>query len=88
MTQRTDPEKHKAQVRAANRARHRATKRLIANHREEFDALYAHEADKEGVSPKTRETATVLASMQAQIADLQARLTARAGGPQRVESSS
>ena len=41
MTTRTDPEKHKAQVRAANRARYRAVQQLIARHQIEFDALYA-----------------------------------------------
>jgi hypothetical protein len=73
MSQRTDPQKHREQVQAANRARHRATKRLIEKHRDEWDALYAHEAEKEGVTPKPRETVDV-ASIHAEIAALRTKL--------------
>jgi len=52
MANRKDPDKHREQVRAANRARYRAVKRLIDAHAAEFDTLYAEEASAEGVSPK------------------------------------
>lgn len=52
MVNRKDPAKHREQVRAANRARYRAVKRLIEAHAAEFDTLYAEEASAEGVSPK------------------------------------
>lgn len=73
MANRTDPEKHKEQVRAANRARYRATQRLISEHQLRFDELYAEEASREGVtpSPRGRIDAGVL---QAQIETLQERL--------------
>ena len=73
MVTRTDPAKHKAQVRAANRARYRAVQRMIAEDPERFDLLYAEEAVAEGVEPKPRGrvNATVI---QAQIAELQERL--------------
>ena len=54
MVTRTDPEKHKAQVRAANRARYRAVQLLIAENQERFDDLYAAQAAVEGVEPKPR----------------------------------
>lgn len=76
---RTDPERHKAQVRAANRARHRATRELIDRHRAEWDALYAREAAKEGVEPKPRETPEV-AGLRSQIAELSAQLQSIASG--------
>jgi hypothetical protein len=54
MVTRTDPEKHKAQVRAANRARYKAVQILIHHHQDEFDNLYAAQATLEGVEPKPR----------------------------------
>lgn len=79
MTTRTDPEKHKEQVRAANRARHRATKRLIANHRAEFNAMYMAEAEKEGVTPKplSREPSTEVATLRAQMEEMRAEFSAQ-----------
>ena len=76
---RTDPERHKEQVRAANRARHRAVKRLIAMHPGEFDILYADEAKKEGVEPKPR-TKSEVAQMQSQIERLTAALDSLTSG--------
>jgi hypothetical protein len=70
---RSDPERHKEQVRAANRARHRATKQLIDRHRLEWDALYEKEAAKEGVQPKPREGAEI-ATLRDQIANLTAQV--------------
>ena len=55
MVHRSDPEKHKAQVRAANRARYKAVQLLIGRHQGEFDVLYAEQAGLEGVEPKPRE---------------------------------
>lgn len=55
MVTRSDPEKHRAQVRAANRARYKAVQLLIGRHQIEFDALYADQASLEGVEPKPRE---------------------------------
>lgn len=79
MATRTDPDKHRAQVRAANRARYRAVQALIANHQIEFDDLYAAEAQVEGVEPKPRGRIDA-AQIQSQIDTLQARLA-------RMESS-
>lgn len=73
MAQRTDPEKHRAQVRAANRARYRATQRLIAEQQSRFDELYGEEASREGVVPSPRGRINA-AAMQEQINDLQKRL--------------
>jgi hypothetical protein len=73
MVTRTDPEKHKAQVRAANRARYKAVQLLIAENQDRFDTLYNQQALLEGVtpSPRGRVDATHL---QNQIADLEKRL--------------
>jgi len=73
MVTRTDPEKHKAQVRNANRARYRAVQALIARHQGEFDVLYATEAAQFGVEPKPREKVDAVA-LQAQINELTTRL--------------
>lgn len=73
MVTRTDPEKHKAQVRAANRARYRAVQLLIHKHQHEFDDLYASQASLEGVEPKPRGRVDA-EQIQSQIAELQARL--------------
>lgn len=73
MANRTDPEKHKEQVRSANRARYRATQRLISENQMRFDELYAEEASVEGVQPKPRHTIDA-GVLQKQIATLQERL--------------
>jgi len=73
MVTRTDPEKHKAQVRAANRARYRAVQLLIMENQPRFDQLYAQQAQLEGVEPKPRGRVDADA-LQNQIAELQARL--------------
>jgi uncharacterized protein YPO0396 len=73
MVTRSDPEKHKEQVRAANRARYRATQALISENQSRFDVLYAKYAVDEGVMPKPRGRIDVPA-MQAQIAELNRKL--------------
>jgi len=73
MVTRSDPEKHKSQVRAANRARYRATQLLINQHQGEFDELYAAQASLEGVEPKPRGRVDA-AAIQTQIEELQGRL--------------
>ena len=73
MVTRSDPEKHKAQVRAANRARYKAVQLLIHNHQGEFDNLYAQQASLEGVEAKPRGRVDA-AALQSQIAELQERL--------------
>jgi hypothetical protein len=73
MVTRSDPEKHKAQVRAANRARYKAVQLLIARHQIEFDNLYAEQALLEDVTPKPRERVDA-AALQSQIAVLSKRL--------------
>jgi len=75
MVTRTDPEKHRAQVRAANRARYKAVQLLISAHQGEFDTLYSQQASLEGVEPKPRGRVDA-DYLQAQIADMQARLAA------------
>jgi len=54
MVTRSDPEKHRAQVRAANRARYKAVQELIREHQARFDVLYAKHAAIEGVTPSPR----------------------------------
>jgi uncharacterized protein YPO0396 len=73
MVTRTDPEKHKEQVRAANRARYRAVQLLIGENQERFDTLYSQQATLEGVQPKPRGRVDA-AALQDQISELQARL--------------
>lgn len=54
---RTDPERHRQQMRAADRARHRAENDLVAMYRDEFDEIYQRTAAEEGVAaygPKQR----------------------------------
>ena len=73
MANRTDPEKHRSQVRAANRARYRAIQRLVNENESRFDELYAEEAGREGVQPKPRGRIDADA-IQHQISTLQERL--------------
>lgn len=73
MVTRTDPEKHKEQVRAANRARYRAVQILISENLARFDALYAAQAALEGVEPKPRGRVDA-AAIKHQISELEARL--------------
>jgi uncharacterized protein YPO0396 len=73
MVTRSDPEKHKAQVRAANRARYRAMQLLINAHQGEFDTLYSQQAALEGVEPKPRGRVDA-EHIQSQISELQERL--------------
>jgi hypothetical protein len=73
MVTRSDPDKHKEQVRAANRARYRAVRLLIAEHQERFDDLYAAQAAAEGVEPKPRGRLDAVAITN-EIGVLQARL--------------
>lgn len=73
MVTRSDPEKHKAQVRAANRARYKAVQLLIGRHQVEFDTLYADQASLEGVEPKPREKVDA-AALTSQIETLRRRL--------------
>lgn len=73
MATRRDPEKHKEQVRAANRARYLAVQELIAENQARFDTLYARHAVGEGVTPKPRSRLDA-AQIQSQIAELESRL--------------
>jgi hypothetical protein len=73
MVTRSDPDKHKAQVRAANRARYRAMQLLIKENQARFDELYAAQASLEGVEPKPRGRVDA-EHLQTQIAELQERL--------------
>ena len=73
MVTRSDPEKHREQVRSANKARYRALQILVSRHQAEFDMLYAEQAADEGVTPKPRGRIDVV-SMQRQIEQLQGRL--------------
>ena len=75
MVTRSDPEKHKAQVRAANRARYRATQLLIGENQARFDALYAQQAALEGVEPKPRRRVDA-EQLQNHLAELQEKLAA------------
>jgi hypothetical protein len=79
MVVRTDPEKHKEQVRAANRARYRAVQILINENQDRFDTLYAQQASLEGVEPKPRGRVDPV-QIQHQIEELQARLARLGSG--------
>jgi uncharacterized protein YPO0396 len=79
MVTRSDPEKHKAQVRAANRARYRAMQLLINAHQGEFDTLYSQQAALEGVEPKPRGRVDA-EQIQSQISELQERLNKMQSG--------
>jgi hypothetical protein len=73
MVTRSDPEKHREQVRAANKARYRAIQILVARHQGEFDVLYAEQAEVEGVTPKPRGRIDVV-GLERQVKELQGRL--------------
>jgi hypothetical protein len=73
MVTRTDPERHKEQVRAANRARYKAVQLLIKENQDRFDTLYSQQAALEGVEPKPRGRVDA-DQIQHQITELQARL--------------
>lgn len=79
MVTRTDPEKHKEQVKAANRARYRAVQELIDLHRPEFNLLYGKHAEDEGVTPKPRqaldpvEITAQIKQLERQLAQVQSR---------------
>jgi hypothetical protein len=73
MATRLDPDKHRSQVRAANRARYRAVQALISAHQIEFDTLYSEFAGNEGVTPKPRGRLDVI-SLQRQLADMERKL--------------
>jgi hypothetical protein len=75
MVTRTNPEKHKKQVRAANRARYKAVQLLIAENQARFDVLYSQQALLEGVEPKPRGRVDA-EHLQNQIAEMQAKLEA------------
>lgn len=72
---RNDWDRHRAQVRATNRARYKAIQQLVAENQEEFDQLYAEQCALEDpvVIPRSveREDPQVL---KQEIARLQAQL--------------
>lgn len=74
---RSDPAAHKALVRAANRARYKATCLLIAAHGAEFDRLYERCAKEEGVEPLGRRNVVQADAIRAKIAQLQEQLELR-----------
>ena len=49
---RRDPERHAEQIKAANRARWRATRQLQAENPDRWRELYERECAKEGVTPR------------------------------------
>lgn len=73
---RSDPVEHKAQMAAANRARYRAQRDLIALHPQRFDELYAEECAKQvpPVIPVGRRNLTEEEQIVAEIERLQAQL--------------
>lgn len=46
--------RHSAQIAAANQARSSAVRRLIALYADDYERLYAEEAEKRGVQPRRR----------------------------------
>jgi hypothetical protein len=50
--------KHTSQINLANQARAAAFRRLVAVHRDEYDTIYADEAEKRGIMPRSRKKAT------------------------------
>lgn len=73
MVTRSDPEKHRAQVRAANKARYRAIQELIRENQARFDVLYAKYAEDLGVTPNPRGRIDVV-GLERQVKELQGRL--------------
>lgn len=47
----TKYQKYKDAIKETNKARRLAIRRLIENHRQEFDTLYVEEAQKQGLNP-------------------------------------
>lgn len=75
---RSDRERHKDQVRRANKARYQAVKDLIAEYPDRYDELYAHYCSQVGVTPNPRPRLST-EELQAQIAELEARLRQQLG---------
>lgn len=74
---RTDWDEHARQVRAANRARYAATRRLVAENRPRFDVLYAEEGalTDPPVTPRgPRSRSSTKRAIKAQLDNLQQRL--------------
>jgi hypothetical protein len=80
-TGRSDPERHRAQVRAANRARYRAIRMLIDENQRRFDELYAQQCRFEGVVPAGPHTTQRerRSKLEAEIAELRAQLAEMGG---------
>lgn len=72
---------HGSQVRAANRARHRARKMLVAENYDRFTEIYAEVAREEGVTPlhMPPETEWLAAELERLRAHLQRRLDEQDG---------
>jgi hypothetical protein len=70
---RSDPEAHRKRVRDANKARYRAITKLVAAHREEFDALYVAECEPLGITPalsRVKYRAERIRKLEQELADL------------------
>lgn len=67
-----DPDRHRAQVRARNRAYYAAVKDLIAEYPEQYRELYAREAARNGVNPRPK--LTEAEEIEKEIARLQRQL--------------
>lgn len=72
--QRRDPARHRRLVAAANRAKYKAVKELIARHPLEFDRLYAERAAEEGFVPAGRRSAVQADVLAREIERLQGML--------------
>lgn len=71
---RTDWEAWRAQIRAANQARYRATQILISENLDRFDSLYADQCRLVGVTPKPRSRLTAVEEIEQEIDQLRRRL--------------
>ena len=68
---RKDQAKYLDQMKRASQARHAAVRRLVANHREEFQRLYDEEAAKVGVISALKRRASKIVRLKKQLSELE-----------------
>ena len=69
---RSDPDKHKEQMRRASQARYAATRRLQAAHPAEWASLYEEEARLRGVTPSSAHDVVPLQAVYSHVEEVMA----------------
>ncbi len=64
-------EKHRDQVKAGNKARAAALKRLVQLHRGDYDRIYAEEATKLGISPAATRRRARIERLKQELSELE-----------------